>query len=63
MTQLPRDADGDALRRLAATGSDLSQEMEVDFAVLVPDEKAGRAFSAVVAPMGFRTSVEQESGR
>jgi hypothetical protein len=30
---LPNDADGDALRRLRATGSDLSRDMEIDFAV------------------------------
>jgi hypothetical protein len=29
----PNDADGDALRRIANDGSDMSQPMEVDFTV------------------------------
>ena len=33
---LPHDADGDAVRRLIATGSDLTKEMEIDFAVDAP---------------------------
>jgi hypothetical protein len=43
------------LRRLIATGSDLSKEMEVDFAMDVPDRETGLAFAAVAAPLGFRT--------
>lgn len=57
---LPLDSDGDALRRLIAMGSDLSKAMEIDFAVLVPDEIAGKAFAAVVEPMGFKTSVVED---
>jgi hypothetical protein len=45
---LPNDSDGDALRRLIRTGSDLSKEMEIDFAVDVPDRNAGLAFATVV---------------
>jgi hypothetical protein len=37
--QLPLDSDGDALRRLLATGSDLSKELEIDFAMLFPTNK------------------------
>jgi hypothetical protein len=58
--QLPRDSDGDALRRLIATGSDLSKEMEIDFAVDIPDRDTGLAFAAAVARMGYRTSVYQD---
>jgi hypothetical protein len=57
--ELPNDSDGDALRRLGATGSDLSKEMEIDFAVLVPDERAGLAFARIVGECGFRTAVKQ----
>lgn len=57
--QLPNDSDGDALRRLVATGSDLSKEMEIDFAVDVPDRDTGLAFAAIAAPLGFRTNVDQ----
>ncbi len=57
--QLPDDSDGDALRRLIATGSDLSKEMDIDFAVNVPDRKVGLAFAAAAAPLGFQTTVDQ----
>jgi hypothetical protein len=57
--QLPQDSDGDALRRLVATGSDLSKEMEVDFAVHVPDQKTGLTFAAIAESMGFRADVAQ----
>jgi hypothetical protein len=57
---LPNDADGDALRRLVATGSDLSREMEIDFAVAVPDRTSGMMFAAAVEPTGYRTKVHQD---
>jgi hypothetical protein len=44
---LPNDADGDALRRLRATGSDFSREMEIDFAVDVPEQRTGMAFASI----------------
>lgn len=59
--ELPHDSDGDALRRLIATGSDLTKEMEIDFMVDVPDRDVGIAFAATVAPLGFRTDVDQGS--
>jgi hypothetical protein len=34
--------------------------MEIDFAVLVPDQDTGRAFGAVVEPMGFKTNVYED---
>jgi hypothetical protein len=41
LEELPQDSDADALRGLIATGSDLSQKMEIDFAVTVPDRETG----------------------
>ena len=41
MTFLPDDATGDALRRMIAGGSDLSEPMEIDFFVAIPHESAG----------------------
>ena len=35
--------------------------MEIDFAVEVPDQNAGLAFAAIVASMGFSTTVDQDS--
>lgn len=59
--ELPNDADGDVLRRLIVTGSDLSKEMEIDFTVDVPNKEYGTAFVQVVEPLGFRTNVDQDS--
>jgi hypothetical protein len=56
----PDDADGDALRRLAEDGSDLSQPMDVDFAVAVPDEKAGHALARLAASRGYRPELSQD---
>lgn len=55
----PQDSDGDALRSLISTGSDLSQEMDIDFAVKVPNQETGVAFARVIEPLGFRTSVSK----
>ncbi|HEY3787713.1 MAG TPA: ribonuclease E inhibitor RraB, partial [Urbifossiella sp.] len=44
--------------RLIAIGSDLSKEMEIDFAVAVPNETIGNAFAATIEKMGLETSVE-----
>lgn len=62
---LPRDSDGDALRRLIATGSDLSKAMEIDFAMDVPDQVTGLAFASAAEALGYRTSVNlgNASGR
>ena len=57
LEELPLDSDGDALRSLIATGSDLSKEMEIDFAMSVPNREAGLAFATIVGPMGFQTSI------
>jgi hypothetical protein len=65
LDDLPNDSDGDALRQLIANGSDLSKEMQIDFAVLIPDRDTGLAFAVAVEPLGFRTDVDQggETGR
>ncbi len=41
MPEYPSDPDGDALRRVAADGSDRSQPMEVDFTVGVLHAESG----------------------
>jgi hypothetical protein len=60
LPELPRDADGDAIRRLVHEGSDLAEAMSVDFFVAVPDERAGRAVAAAAEPLGYRATVEQD---
>lgn len=53
----PNDADGDALRGIAQSGSDLSQPMSVDFQVGVPSEAAGAALGKVASQRGYSISV------
>ena len=57
----PADADGDALRRIQADGSDMSKPMDIDFAVAVPSEEAGNQVAHQVTSRGYRASVERDS--
>ena len=53
----PDDADGDALRKVAESGADMSRPMVIEFSVDVPDERAARRVAEVVAPAGFDPSI------
>jgi hypothetical protein len=53
----PDDADGDALRRVASTGADMSRPMEIDFVVAVPGREAGEAVAQIAARSGYRTEL------
>jgi hypothetical protein len=59
MTEYPDDADGDALRRVAAD-ADMSRPMEIDFMVAVPDEEAGQRVARPAAQRGFSVAVESD---
>jgi regulator of RNase E activity RraB len=56
----PNDADGDALRRVAADGSDLSRPMSIDFTVAVPDAGAGLEVAVRAGALGYQTAVRQD---
>ena len=56
MIDYPDDADGDALRRVAAD-SDMSKPMRIDFAVAVPNENAGKNIAEQAWIRGYETSV------
>ena len=56
----PNDGDGEALRRVAQDGSDMSKPMDIDFAVAARDEGSARAIARAAADRGYRTSVEQD---
>jgi hypothetical protein len=58
--EFPHDADGDALRRLALAGSDLSRPMTVEFTVDVPTQAAGQAVAQTAQAAGYRTAVERD---
>jgi len=64
MGEYPNDADGDALRRVANDGADMSRPMSIDFMVAVPDEKSGHAIAERARESGFTTSLtrDEESG-
>jgi hypothetical protein len=59
--ELPDDSDGNTLRAIARSGSDLSKEMEIDFCVAAPSELAGLEFSVEAQKIGFSTDVSQDS--
>jgi len=45
------------LRRLLNDGSDLTMPMEIDFHIVVPDERAGKCVARSAADVGFKTVV------
>ena len=46
--EYPNDADGDALRSVAGSGSDMSSPMVIDFSVRVPDEATGQRLAVLI---------------
>jgi Regulator of ribonuclease activity B len=58
----PLGPDGDALRRLAADGSDMSRPMEIDFAVAVPNESVGNAIAEQARGRGYAVKVVFDPG-
>jgi hypothetical protein len=62
MANLPNDADGDALARLAAQGADLSQPLLLDFAVLATDERSAHAIKAALVQHGYEAVIEYDEG-
>jgi regulator of RNase E activity RraB len=53
----PNDADGEALRRIVADGSDLSKPMFINFHVAVPDEGSAKELANVARKLGYRVRV------
>ena len=56
-TAYPNDADGNALRRIAASRWDMSRPLDVDFQVTAPDENAARLVAEQAARLGYRAEV------
>lgn len=54
-------ATRDAIDQWQSDGSDLSQPMEIDFFVAVPDEASGQTVATAAQALGFATNVEQDS--
>ncbi|MHB1158418.1 MAG: ribonuclease E inhibitor RraB [Phycisphaerales bacterium] len=55
----PNDADGDALRRLARDGSDLSKPMYIDFQVAVPDEASANGLAQAAKKLGYQVAISE----
>jgi hypothetical protein len=53
----PDDPDGDALRRVASTGADMSLLMAIDFFVKVPGREAGEAVARIASGAGYCTDL------
>jgi hypothetical protein len=56
----PDDADGVALRRVAAMGCDMTKPMEIDFFVDVPSQEAGLQVVESATRSGYRTHLEYD---
>ena len=56
-TDYPYDSDGDAMRRVAAGGSDMSKPMVIDFQVAAPDETTAKRIADEAAEVGYHVSV------
>lgn len=55
----PSDANGDVLRRLVASGDDLTQARIIEFVHVMPREAAARQMAASAQRLGFTVSVYQ----
>ena len=49
----PDDDDGDALRRVAENGADMSQPMEIEFSIDVSDVERARSLAERIAALGY----------
>jgi regulator of RNase E activity RraB len=59
MTQpdYPQDDDGDALRRVAACGNDMSKSMDIDFQIAVENEAAAKKVAEAASAIGYRVGI------
>jgi regulator of RNase E activity RraB len=56
-TVYPNDADGDALRRIAADGSDMTRPMCLNFHVAIPDQATAKTMAEIVYKLGYRVKI------
>lgn len=62
MTTYPDDADGEVLAELASHGIDMSQPLEFEFFVAVPDEEAANQVADGLENAGFESQIEFDEG-
>ena len=58
--EFPDDADGDALRRVQANGSNMARPMDIDFHVTAPDGGAAEAIAAQARAQGFAATATRD---
>lgn len=56
----PKDADGDALRRVAEGGSDMSKPMEIDFHIAFEKQAGAEAVAEAAAKIGYSATVYRD---
>lgn len=62
MSQFPDDADGEALELLASQGIDMSQPIQIEFAVAAPDEESAKAIEDALIQAGYEAVAEYDDG-
>ncbi len=60
MKNIPNDATGDAIRQIIDYGVDLNKPMDVDFFVVIPNEKRGLSFIEELKNENFTFSLEYD---
>lgn len=60
MTDYPDDADGDALRHLAAKGIDLSQPRRIEFFCWAANNLRAQEISARLTALGFKCNISED---
>jgi len=63
-SEYPDDADGDALRKVAESGADMSRPMVIDFSIDAPEVQTARRIAERVSEHGYDPSmhVSEEDG-
>ncbi len=59
IVNFPADADGDALRRLQKSGSDLRKPHDIDFYLIFARKEGAQEAGAAAQQEGFRVQVRQ----
>lgn len=58
---IPDDADGDAIRRIIADGSDVSRPMLVDFQIACPDQAGAKAIASKIPSSEFSIRIYSDA--
>jgi hypothetical protein len=62
MSRFPDDADGEALELLASQGIDMTQPIQIEFALAAPDEESAKTIEAALIQAGYEAVAEFDDG-